>query len=162
MKIAILLVIVAAMAGLTYNAVAAFMARRATETALRENEALKARHATLREEAFELGSRAAEEIERARWMTRPVGLDRGWRARTLSTPSTTAGHDSIIAWLSAEGTQLESIAAELSVGDAATVVKQASAAAPASNGALCAKEALSPKLEARRFAPSRSAGKAAG
>lgn len=161
MEIAVVLVIVSAMAGLTYRAVSAFLIRRELDAARRENETLKARRAALRDDAFRLGARATEQIERGRRRPVSAGGDRVPQARGPGTPSRNAGDDSIIAWLSSKGAQLQALAVELSDGEAPAGVVQKSVAArgPAGAASTAGGDTLQPAVS--RCAPSRHARKAA-
>jgi len=115
-KILGLIPIAAATAGLTYNGISAILGPDTLEAAQRENEALKARREALREEAFVLGARASELLERGRLLAPSSEVDRGWRATSLAPPASSASNEQIISWISSEGAQLESLAVELSSG----------------------------------------------
>lgn len=162
MEIAVVLVIVAAMAGLTYRAVTAFLIRGELDTARRENERLKARRAALREDAFSLGARASERIERGRRRPMSAGRDRVLQAGNPGTPSRNAGDDSIIAWLSYKGAQLQALAVELSDDEATAGVKQGSVAARRGAGAASPTGDDVLQAAGSRSTRSRSVGKAAG
>lgn len=161
MEIAVVLVIVAAMLGLTYRAVTAFLIRGELDVARRENQRLKARRAALREDAFSLGARATERIEHGRRRPMSAGRDRVLQAGGPGTPSRNAGDDSIIAWLSSKGAQLQALSVELSDGDARAGARQGSVAAR--HGASVASPTGDDARQAagNRSTRSRSVGKAA-
>jgi hypothetical protein len=117
MRTVSLLLIGAAIAGVVYNGISEILSWRTLDAARRENEALRARREALRQDAFSLGTRAAEELDRGRQLARFSGLDRGWPASRLRPPATSASNEAIIAWLSSEGARLEALAVDLSSGD---------------------------------------------
>ncbi len=159
MRIAILLVIAAAVAALAYDSLTVFLYRRAIDSARRENEALKARREALREEAFELGARATHAIERGRFAARAAGIDQGRRTGSPQTPSRSAKDETIIAWLSAKSAQLESLEADLPpAGDARGWNKRASLRAPARANAASSRPAEAPIVEEDRSNATRSQG----
>lgn len=159
-EIAVVLVIVAAMAGLTYRAVTSFLIRRELDAARRENEELKARRAVLLEDAFRLGARATELLEREPRAPMSAGRDRVSRAQGPGTPSRNAGHETIVAWLSSKGAQLQAIAVELSDGNATAGVEQGSAAARNGGCAASTNGDDAPRPTMSHSAQSRSVGKA--
>jgi len=116
-KILSLLLIAAVIASLVYSGIDAILTPGALDAARRENEALKARQDALREEALVLGARASEELERGLLAARSAGLDRGSRGTIALPPPAGASNESIIAWLSSEGAQLEALAVDLSSSD---------------------------------------------
>lgn len=132
------LLVVGALSVLGYAGITAFQTRRAVDSARRENVALKARQEALREEAFELGVRAADAVELARWMARPAGASRQARPRATCTPSREASNESIVAWLSSERAQLEAVARDLSAAGervgAGPPLASAPAGAPVASG----------------------------
>lgn len=156
-----MVVIVAAMAGLTYRAVTAFLIRRELDAARRENAELKARRAALREDAFSLGARATEVIDRGRRLPSPAGRNPVLRAGGQATPSRNAGDDSIISWLSSKGAQLQALAVELSDGKATTGSDQGSAASRDATGAAAATDDAARQPPTSHSAPLHSVGKAA-
>ncbi|MGK2858932.1 MAG: hypothetical protein ACSLFQ_17170 [Thermoanaerobaculia bacterium] len=125
MKFAILLVIVVAMAGLTLGAFSSYISRRALDSARRENEQLRTRQQALVADAQSLGERATATLEHGRRITRSAGRDRDW-LQEQRMPSADAGNEAIIAWISARGAQLESLAVELSDFATKPAMKQAS------------------------------------
>lgn len=151
MRIAILLLIAAAVAALAYDSLAVFLYRRAIDSARRENEALKTQREALREEAFELGAQATHAIERGRFAARAAGIDQPLRSGSSQTPPRNADDESILAWLSVTSSQLESFEADLPpAGDGRGWNKWASLRAPARANAASSRPAEAPIVEVDR------------
>lgn len=99
-----------------------------------QNRVLRAQQESLRENAFELAGRLAETVERGRRIARLTGAPaRTWQGQYPRPPAREAGDEAMAAWLSEEGSRLESIGDELTAGrmdPTLTLVKQASTPAP--------------------------------
>jgi hypothetical protein len=117
MRTVSLLLSAAAVAGLIYNGMGELLSRRALAAARRENEASKARQAALRDEAFSLGTMAADELERGRQIARFTGPHRPRLDSGPRPPARDAPNESIIAWLSSETAQLQALAGALPPGE---------------------------------------------
>lgn len=105
------------------------------DTVLRENTELKARQDALRERAFDLAEQLYGRVEQGRRMLGTAGIPGHSReSQCPRPPGRDAGDDAILAWLSEQGTRLESIGNELTADRVEMGVKQASALVPVSGG----------------------------
>ena len=99
---------------------------------VRENTELKARHAALRERAFDAAAQLDERIELGRRM---LGMAEtpahAWEDQSLRLPARDAGDDAILAWISEQEARLAAIGNELAAGRVGTGGEQASVPAPA-------------------------------
>jgi hypothetical protein len=116
-KIVSLLLVAAAIAGLVYNGISTILDPDALEAARRENEALKARREALREEAFALGARANDLLERGRQLDPASEGSRRRRSASLPPPAPNASNEAIVAWISLETAKLEALAVDVAPGD---------------------------------------------
>ena len=112
-------------------------ARRATASfgvgaILNAHAGLKARHAALRERAFDLAEQLySSRVVPARWRVRwTAAVDGDSEGRCPRPPARDAGDESIFLWLAEHGTRLEAMVDEPTAGRVETGVIRASAPAP--------------------------------
>lgn len=107
----------------------------AVDSARRQNAALRAQQAILREQAFDLAARLAVDLERGRRMARPAGgPGRARGGLSLVLPASDAGNHAILAWLSEESARLEALGNELAARRVEMGGKQASVPSPVGKG----------------------------
>jgi hypothetical protein len=111
------------------------LTRFAVDAARRQNRALRAQQAALREQAFDLAGRLFEGVDRGRRMARLADTPgRAWDGQSLRLPARDAGNEAILAWLSEQGVRLEALGNDLAAGRFEMGAKQASVPAPVSRG----------------------------
>ena len=100
---------------------------------LNEHAGLKARHAALRERAFDLAEQLYARVEQGRRMVRRASTaSESWTDQCPRPPARDAEDEAIFAWLAEQGMWLEAIGGELTAGRVETGVTQALTPAPVS------------------------------
>ncbi len=122
-------------AGLLLVGLDGFYTGFAIDSAGRQNTALRAQQAILREQALDLAARLAVDLERGRRMARPAGGSGRVRGGpSLVLPASDAGNHAVLAWLSEESVRLEALGNELAARRVEMDGKQASVSSPVGKG----------------------------